>query len=61
MGVVTSGSDVMGCGISILMTSRRAKTGSVNGKFIQRRGYELAAERYHEPHLKLLQDDIHRY
>ena len=45
----------------ILMTSRRAKNGSVNGKFIQRRGYELAAERYDEQHLKSLQYDIHRY
>ena len=48
----------------ILMTSRRAKkkkNGSVNGKFIQRRGCELAAERYDEPHLKSLQYDIHRY
>ena len=41
--------------------SDEAKNGSVNGKFIQRRGCELAAERYHEPHLKLLQYDIHRY
>ena len=32
----------------------RAKNGSVNGKFIQRRGCELAAERYHEAHLKSL-------
>ena len=45
----------------ILMTSRRVKNGSVNGKFIQRRGCELAAERYDEPHLKSLQYDIHRY
>ena len=34
---------------------------AVNGKFIQRRGCELAAERYDEPHLKSLQYDIHRY
>ena len=29
--------------------------------FIQRRGCELAAECYHERHLKSLQYDIHRY
>ena len=34
---------------------------TVNGKFIQRRDCELAAERYVEPHLKSLQYDIHRY
>ena len=45
----------------ILMMSRRAKNGSVNGKFIQRQGSELAAERYNEPHLKSLQYDIHCY
>ena len=33
----------------------------MNCKFIQRRGCELAAERYHEPHLNSLQYDIHRY
>ena len=43
------------------MMSRRAKNGSVNGKFIQLRRCELAAERYDEPHLKSLQYDIHRY
>ena len=49
-------------GVGILMTSRRAKKkGSVNGKFIQRQGCELAAEHYDEPHLKSLQYDIHRY
>ena len=46
-------------GVSILMTSRRAKDGSVNGKFIQRQGSELAAERYNDLHLKSLQYDIH--
>ena len=55
-------SDVMGCGVKILMTSCRAKkNGSANGKFVQRRDYELAVERYHEPHLKSLQYDMHRY
>ena len=43
------------------MTSCRAKNEYVNGKFIQQRGSELAAEHYHEPHLKSLQYDIHRY
>ena len=33
----------------------------MNGKFIQQPGCELAAERYHELHLKLLQYDIHPY
>ena len=61
MGVVTSRSGITGCGVSILITLRRAKNGSVNGKFIQRRGCELAAEHYHEPQLKSLQYDIHRY
>ena len=52
MGVATiSGSDVTGCGISILMMYCRAKYGSVNGKFMQRRGCELAAKHYHAPHL----------
>ena len=60
MGVVTSGSDVTGRRrYSDDVT--RAKNGSVNGKFIQRRGCELAAEHYDEPHLKSLQYDIHRY
>ena len=39
----------------------QGKNGSVNGKFIQRRGPELAAERYDDPHLKSLQYDIHHY
>ena len=34
---------------------------TVNGKLIQQRGCELAAECYDEPHLKSLQYDIHRY
>ena len=33
----------------------------MNGKFIQQRGCELAAERCHELHLKSLQYDIHLY
>ena len=33
----------------------------MNGKFIQQRGCELAAEHYHELDLKFLQYDIHRY
>ena len=61
MGMVTSSGDITGLGVGILMTSRRAKNGSVNGKFIQQRGCELAAERYGEPHLKSLQYDIDRY
>ena len=31
---------------------------AMNGKFIQQRGCELAAEYFHEPHLKSLQYDI---
>ena len=61
MGVVTSGHDVTGCGVSILMMYCRAKNGSVNGTFIQRQGCELAAECYDESHLKSLQYDIQRY
>jgi len=45
----------------ILMTSYRARNGSVNGKFVQRRGCELVVERYHKPHLESLQYDMHRY
>ena len=61
MGVVTSGSNITGCGASILMMQYRAKNDPVNGKFIQQQGCELAAERYHEPHPKSLQYDKHRY
>ena len=61
MGMVTSASDDTDCGVSIRITQCRAKNGFVNGKFIQQQGSELAAERYHELHLKSLQYDIHRY
>jgi len=47
--------------ITLRMTSCGARNGSVNGTFVQRRVCELAVERYHEPLLKSLQYDMHRY
>jgi len=47
--------------VSILMTSRKAETGSVKGKFVQQWGCELTVERYHKLHIKLLRYDLHRY
>ena len=55
MGVATSGSDVTGCGVSIMMTYVGQEMA-----LLQRQGCELAVERYHEPHLNSLQYDIHR-
>ena len=43
------------------MTTCRARSGSVNSKFVKRQDCELVVECYHELHLKSLQYEKHRY